>query len=159
MIRAEVRKSFRPLRETPLLIPSLAAEGALRGFRVGRAWRSTVILARVVAIGARPPGRAPLGAAPPRRRLHDRLAALTSLTAAVAFTLVEDVGEGQRLDSFFDRCGGRRRLWRCVPGHGTWPGRRGCHDGRCISAFAIVTAKIAGFLVLTHEEDERAGSP
>jgi voltage-gated potassium channel len=84
------------------LVPALSALGALRGIRAVRALRLIAVIARLVAIGglAARDGRAVL------RRHAARIAlgaaALTWLTAAVAFTMVEDVGEGQRFHSFFD---------------------------------------------------------
>lgn len=81
------------------------------------------------------------------------VAGLTWITSAVAFTLAEDVGEGGRLSSFFDG------LWWSTTtittvGYGdvypvTAAGRivGGFTMLVGISTFAIVTAKVAEFLV------------
>jgi voltage-gated potassium channel len=81
------------------------------------------------------------------------LAGFTWITSAVLFTLVEDVGEGERVHSFFDA------LWWSLTtmttvGYGdvypiTAAGRilGGFTMVVGISAFAIVTAKVAEFLV------------
>lgn len=135
------------------IIPSLSALGLLRGFRAIRALRLIAVAARLFAIGglAARDGRAVL------RRHAARIAlgaaALTWLTAAVAFTMVEDVGEGQRLQSFFDA------LWWSTAtittvGYGdiyptTAAGRvvGGFTMLVGISTFAVVTAKVASFLM------------
>ena len=81
------------------------------------------------------------------------LAGLTWVTSAVAFTLAEDVGDGRRVSSFFDA------LWWSTAtittvGYGdiypvTALGRvvGGFTMVVGISTFAIVTAKVAEFLV------------
>lgn len=141
------------------LVPSLAAFGVLRVLRAARAWRSVIVVARVAAIGgaAAKEGRSIL-------RRHAAgfalgVAAMTWLTSAVAFTLVEDVGEQGRLHSFGDA------LWWAsttitTVGYGdvfpiTAAGRiiGVVTMGVGISAFAVVTAKVAEFLVRTHDED------
>nr|WP_283251210.1 potassium channel family protein [Rhabdothermincola salaria] len=77
---------------------------------------------------------------------------MTWISAAVAFTMVEEVGEGQRLGSFFDAL-----WWSTVTittvGYGdiypvTSAGRivAGLTMLVGISAFAVVTAKVASFL-------------
>lgn len=142
------------------LVPSLTGFGVLRVLRAGRVWRSIAVLARVVAIGgaAATEGRSIL-------RRHAAafalgIAGMTWLTSAVAFTLVEDVGEDGRLHSFFDG------LWWAsttitTVGYGdvfpvTTAGRLVgvVTMGVGISAFAVVTAKVAEFLVRTSREDE-----
>ena len=88
------------------------------------------------------------------------MATMTWLTSAVAFTLVEDVGEGKRLKSFFDG------LWWSLTtmttvGYGdiypvTGAGRiiAGLTMLVGIATFAIVTAKVAEYLVRSDLEDE-----
>lgn len=141
------------------LLPSLAGFGVLRALRAGRAWQGVLVIARVVAIGG--------AAASDGRTLLRRhaaafalgLAGMTWLTAAVGFTLVEDVGEDGRLHSFFDA------LWWAsatitTVGYGdvypvTTAGRLigMVTMGVGISAFAVVTAKVAEFLVRSSAED------
>lgn len=81
------------------------------------------------------------------------IAGLTWLTSAVAFTLAEDVGDGHRIDSFFDA------LWWSTTtittvGYGdvfpvTTAGRLVGAVTMVvgISTFAVVTAKVAELLV------------
>lgn len=80
---------------------------------------------------------------------------MTWLTSAVAFTLVEDVGENGRLHSFFDALWWSSTTITTV-GYGdvfpiTTAGRLVgvVTMGVGISAFAVVTAKVAEFLVHT----------
>lgn len=87
-------------------------------------------------------------------------AGMTWLTSAVAFTLVEDVGENGRLHSFFDALWWSSTTITTV-GYGdvfpiTTAGRLVgvITMGVGISAFAVVTAKVAEFLVHTSVEDE-----
>lgn len=132
------------------LAPSLGGFGALRALR---GVRPVAALARVFAIGGL--------ASREGRQLVRRHAAsfalgvagLTWLSSAVAFTLVEDVGPDGRLHSFFDG------LWWSTTtittvGYGdvfpvTTAGRivGGFTMLVGISTFAMVTAKVAEFLV------------
>jgi hypothetical protein len=88
-------------------LPALTGFGALRILRAGRLWRSVLAVARVLAIGG--------AAAREGRTILVHHAAgfalgssgLTWLTSAVAFTLIEDVGEGGRLESSSTPSGGR----------------------------------------------------
>lgn len=134
-------------------LPSLTGFGAFRALRGARVLRTVATVARLVAIGgmAGREGRLVL-----RRHASGfaiGAAGLTWVTAAVAFTLAEDVGEGGRLQSFFDA------LWWSTAtittvGYGdvypvTTVGRLvgGFTMVVGISTFAIVTAKVAEFLV------------
>jgi voltage-gated potassium channel len=135
------------------VIPALAGLGALRVLRGTRALRALVAVLRLFAIGgaAAQQGRNVL-------RQHAAgfalgLAGFTWLTSAAAFSLAEDVGKGHRIDSFFDA------LWWSTAtittvGYGdvfpiTTAGRivGGVTMVVGISTFAIVTAKVAEFLV------------
>jgi voltage-gated potassium channel len=155
--RAYVRHEWTSLlivvAQAATFVPSLAAFGVLRVLRAGRAWRSVVVFARLVAIGgaAAREGRGVLR----RHAAGFALAAagMTWLTSAVAFTLTEDVGNGRRVHSFFDA------LWWSsttittvgygdvfpVTGSGRLIGVFTMVVG--ISTFAVVTAKVAEFLV------------
>jgi voltage-gated potassium channel len=143
------------------LVPALTGFGVLRVLRAGRVWRSIAALARVVAIGG---AAAREGASILRRHAAGfalGAAGLTWLTSAVAFTLIEDVGEGGRLESFFDA------LWWSsttittvgygdvfpVTGAGRLVGVATMGVG--ISTFAVVTAKVAEFLVRAGKEEPR----
>ena len=135
------------------VLPALGPLGVFRALRGVRGLRAAAALARLLAIGGvvaaesrsylrRNAGRIALGAA-----------GLTWLTSAAAFTLAEDVGEGGRIDSFFDA------LWWSTAtittvGYGdvfpvTTAGRivGGFTMVVGISTFAVVTAKIAEWLV------------
>jgi voltage-gated potassium channel len=135
------------------VVPAFAALGVLRGARAVRAFRVLAVVARLFAIGGiaardgrkmlnRYAGRISLGAA-----------ALTWLSAAVAFTLVEDVGEGQRLESLFDAMWWSTTTITTVGYGDIYPltsiGRivGGITMLVGISAFAVVTARVASFLV------------
>lgn len=135
------------------VLPGLSGFGILRALRGGRALRAAALVARVIAIGgaAASEGRAIL-----RRRAASfalATAGMTWLTSAVVFTLVEDVGEGGRVTSFLDAIWWSSATITTV-GYGdvapiTLPGRL---VGMLtmlvgISTFAIVTAKVAEFLV------------
>lgn len=141
------------------LLPSLTSIGALRVLRAGRAWRFVIVLARAAAIGG---ASAREGRSILRRHAASfalGVAGMTWLSAAVAFTLVEDVGTDGRLHSFFDG------LWWAsttitTVGYGdvfpiTAAGRiiGVVTMGVGISAFAVVTAKVAEFLVRTSVDE------
>lgn len=161
-VRAEWTSLLIVSSQAIALVPALTGFGLLRIFRAGRVWRSVAAMTRVVAVGgaAAHEGRAIL-------RRHAAafalgVAGMTWLTSAVGFTLVEDVGVDGRLHSFFDG------LWWST-GTITTAGSGNVAPvtaaGRLIggftmivgiSAFAIVTAKVAEFLVRTRVEEEQA---
>lgn len=146
------------------LVPGLGGVGILRAARGGRALRAVVVTLRALAVGsaAAHQGRQVIRQHAVRFGLS--LAAMTWITAAAAFTLAEDVGEGHRVHSFFDA------LWWSTTtittvGYGevypvTALGRliAGFTMLVGISTFAIVTAKIAEFLVRGDLEDLGPGS-
>jgi voltage-gated potassium channel len=153
------------------LLPALAGLGVLRVLRGARAFRAIAVVFRVIAIGG---ATAREGREVIRRRAASfalTLAALTWLTSAAAFTVVEDVGEGKQIDSFGDA------LWWSTTtittvGYGdifpvTAVGRMIAAVTMIvgISAFAVVTAKVAEFLVradveaLTEEVEALAEVP
>ena len=135
------------------LVPSLAAFGVLRVLRAGRAWRGVAVVFRLVVIGrsATREGRAIL-------RRHAAgfalgMAGFTWITSAVAFTLAEDVGAEGRVHSFFDALWWSSTTITTV-GYGdvapvTTAGRLVGVATMVvgISTFAVVTAKVAEFLV------------
>jgi voltage-gated potassium channel len=92
------------------------------------------------------------------------LAAFTWLTSAVAFTLVEDVGRTGRVESFFDALWWSTSTITTVGYGDIYPVT---HIGRLIAAitmlvgissFAVVTAKVAEFLVREPPIREGTGS-
>jgi len=144
---------FVVVAQVAALVPSLAAFGALRALRAVRVVRLLLTIARALAIGG--------SAARGRRSMFSRragtiglgAAGFTWMTSAVAFTVAEDVGDGQRIASYFDA------LWWSLStmttvGYGdifpvTGVGRLigGLTMIVGISVFALVTAKVAQFLV------------
>lgn len=160
-VRSEWTSLLIVLSQAVALLPALTSFGVLRVLRAGRVWRSLAVLARAVAIGgaAAKEGRSIL-------RRHAAgfalgVAGFTWLTSAVGFTLVEDVGATGRLHSFFDALWWSSTTMTTV-GYGdvyptTTAGRLigGVTMVVGISTFAVVTAKVAEFLVRTApSEDE-----
>ena len=149
------------------LLPALAAVGVLRVLRGARAFRAVAVAFRVIAIGG---ATAREGRALIRRRAATfalSLAGLTWLTSAAAFTVVEDVGDGKQIDSFGDALWWSSTTITTVGYGDVYPVTA---VGRMIavvtiivgiSAFAVVTAKIAEFLVRVDDEapaDEAAST-
>lgn len=143
------------------VIPGLSGFGFLGVLRAGRALRIAIVFLRLLAVGgaAAREGRGVL-------RRHAAgfalgLAGFTWITSAVLFTMVEDVGPHGRVSSFFDA------LWWSLAtittvGYGdvfpiTAAGRivGGFTMVVGITTFAIVTAKLAEFLVRSDREAER----
>lgn len=135
------------------ILPGLVGLAAVRGLRGARVVRFGIVGMRLLAVGGAVSRR---GQGLLRRHaasLALGTAGLTWVTAAVAFTLAEDVGEGRRVGSFFDA------LWwsTCtlttvgygdiypVTGLGRVVGAVTMVVG--VAAFAIVTAKVAEVLV------------
>jgi voltage-gated potassium channel len=152
-VRLEYLSLLVVIAQAVALAPALATFGALRVLRGARLVRPLALIVRGVAIGgtARRGGRDLL-------RQHAAgiglgIAGLTWFTSAAAFTVAEDVGIDGRVHSFFDA------LWWALAtittvGYGdiypvTMAGRivGGFTMIVGISTFALVTAKIAQFLV------------
>lgn len=160
--RSEWASALIVLAQIAALAPSLAGLGALRALRAGRLLRLVGLGLRAIAIG----GTAKQSGQDLLRRhaaaLAFSVAGLTWLTSAAAFTLTEDVGTSGRIGSFFDA------LWWSLAtittvGYGdiypvTAAGRviGGFTMIIGISTFALVTAKVAQFLVRSEED---RGSP
>ncbi|HEX5588597.1 MAG TPA: potassium channel family protein [Acidimicrobiia bacterium] len=161
-VRHEWTSALIVVTQALAVIPALSAFGVLRVLRAGRVLRFIVVVLRVVAIGgvSAREGRTVL-------RRHAAafglgLAGFTWILSAVLFTMVEDVGQGERVHSFFDA------LWWSLTtittvGYGdvfpvTAAGRiiGGFTMVVGISTFALVTAKFAEFLVRSDREDELA---
>ena len=159
-IRSEWTSLLIVIAQAFAVIPSLAGFGILRVLRAGRAWRSLLVLARVASIGsaAASEGRAIL-------RSHAAafafgVAGLTWISSAVGFTLVEDVGTNGRVHSFFDALWWSSTTITTVGYGDVYPTTA---VGRVIavftmvvgiSTFAVVTAKVAEFLLRPPAMDE-----
>jgi voltage-gated potassium channel len=161
-VRTEWASLLIVLAQVIALLPGLVGMAALRGLRGGRALRLGVMAVRLLAVGGAVTRR---GDGLLRRHaagLAIGTAGLTWITAAVAFTLTEDVGEGRRIGSFFDA------LWwsTCtlttvgygdvypVTGVGRMVGAVTMVVG--VAAFAVVTAKVAEVLVRPPADDGRS---
>ena len=144
------------------LLPALAAFGVLRVLRGARAFRAIAVVFRVIAIGG---VSAREGRDLIRRRAATfalSLAGFVWLTSAAAFTVVEDVGEGRPNDSFTDTLWWSTTTITTVGYGDVYPTTAA---GRMIaamtmvvgiSAFAVVTAKIAEYLVRVDDEARAA---
>ena len=158
-VRREWTSALIVIAQALALAPSLAGFGALRILRAGRAWRAIAVVARVLAIGgaAAREGRSIL-------RRHAAafafgMAGFTWITSAVGFTLAEDVGVDGRIHSFGDAIWWSSATITTV-GYGdvapiTLVGRLiGVVTMVVgISTFAVVTAKMAEFLVRADRSD------
>ncbi len=152
-VRAQWTSLLIVVAQAIALAPGLTGFGALRVLRAGRVWRFVAIVARLVAIGG---AVAADGKVMLRRHAAGfalGTAGLTWLTSAVGFTLAEDVGDGGRLNSFFDALWWSSTTITTVGYGDVFPVTAA---GRIIgvftmvvgiSTFAIVTAKVAEFLV------------
>ena len=152
-VRKEWMSPLIVISQAFAVIPSLAGFGVLRVFRGARVFRLAALVLRAAAIG----GAAALDG---RRLIREHAAAvamgiagLTWLTSAATFTIAEDVGVNGRVHSFGDA------LWWSAStittvGYGdvypvTFAGRvTGVFTMVVgVSTFALVTAKLAQFLV------------
>lgn len=132
------------------LLPSLTVLASLRVLRIVRVG---LVVARATAIGG---SVARMGRSFLRRRAASialSVAGLTWMTSAVAFTLSEDVGDGRRIGSFFDALWWSAATITTVGYGDVYPITAA---GRIIgvftmiigiSTFALVTARVAQFLV------------
>ena len=164
-VRSEWASALIVVSQAISLVPGLAGFGTLRGLRAARLLRLAAVLLRFLAIGgaAAKDGRSLLRKHAARFALSTAGAAW--LTSAVAFTLAEDVGVDGRLHSFGDA------LWWSAAtittvGYGDVYPITGI--GRVIgvftmvvgiSTFAVVTAKVAEFLVRPDTADEQTERP
>ena len=159
--RAEWSSLLIVFAQAVALLPGLATFGALRALRVlraGRLWRLLIVMARAVAVGR-------TAATDGRRMIRQHaasiafgLAGFTWLTSAASFTLVEDVGADGRLQSFFDALWWSSATITTVGYGDVYPVTTA---GRLIGVFtmvvgigtfAVVTAKIAEFLVRSPDD-------
>jgi voltage-gated potassium channel len=137
------------------LLPALGFLGILRG---SRALRVVGTVARVIGIGAASKERG-------RRFFKEKaasvafgLAGFTLISSAVAFTIAEDVGDQRRIQSFFDALWWSAATITTVGYGDIYPVTAA---GRVIAVFtmvvgistlAVVTARIAQFLISNDNE-------
>jgi len=159
-VRGEWTSLLIVVAQVLALVPGLAGVGALRVLRAGRVWRLVAVLARVAAVGG---AVAAEGKQTLRRHAAGfalGTAGVTWLSSAVGFTLAEDVGANGRLHSFFDALWWSSATITTVGYGDVYPVTAA---GRIIgvftmvvgiSTFAIITAKVAEFLVRTRATDD-----
>jgi voltage-gated potassium channel len=158
-VRAEWTSALIVVAQALALAPALSGFGVLRVLRAARLGRFVAVFVRVVAIGG--------AAATEGRQILRRhaaafalgMAGMTWITSAVAFTLAEDVGTTGRLHSFFDALWWSSATITTVGYGDVYPVTV---VGRIvgvltmvvgISTFAVVTAKVAEFLVRVRTEE------
>ena len=137
------------------LLPALGFLGILRGVR---ALRVVGALSRVIGIGAASKEQGRKYFKEKAASVAFGMSAFTLVTSAVAFTIAEDVGDGRRINSFFDA------LWWSAStittvGYGDIYPVTGA--GKIIAVFtmvvgvstlAVVTARIAQLLVSSEKK-------
>lgn len=152
-IRREWAAALIIVTQAVALFPGLAAFGALRALRGGRALRPFLVIVRLVAIGGVTAGQTRQFIRRHAANVALGAAAMTWLTSAAAFTLIEDVGVDGRVRSFTDALWWSTTTITTVGYGDVYPVTSG---GRLvgaftmvvgISTFAVVTAKVAEFLV------------
>jgi len=150
-VRTEWLNALVTIAQVIALLPSLGIAGI---FRAARGFRIVLTLTRVLGIGASASQN------DGRRLLREKavtlafgLAGFTCVTSAVAFTVVEDVGQGRRIDSFLDALWWSASTITTVGYGDIYPITA---VGRLIAIFtmlvgistlAVVTARIAKFLI------------
>lgn len=137
------------------LLPALGFLGILRG---ARALRIVGTLSRVIGIGAASKEQGRKFFKEKAASVAFGMAGFTLITSAVAFTIAEDVGEGRRINSFFDALWWSAATITTVGYGDIYPVTAA---GRIIAVFtmligvstlAVVTARIAQFLLTTDKE-------
>jgi voltage-gated potassium channel len=132
------------------LLPALGFLGILRG---ARALRVVGTISRVIGIGAASREQGRKFFKEKAASVAFGLSGFTLITSAVAFTIAEDVGDGRRIDSFFDALWWSAATITTVGYGDIYPITTA---GRIIAVFtmvigistlAVVTARIAQFLI------------
>jgi voltage-gated potassium channel len=160
-VRSEWTSALIVVTQALAVIPGLSGFGFLRVLRAGRLLRLAIVFLRLVAVGGAAAREGKTVLVRHAAGFALGLAGFTWITSAVLFTMVEDVGPHGRVHSFFDA------LWWSLAtittvGYGdvypvTAAGRivGGFTMIMGITTFAIVTAKLAEFLVRSDREAER----
>ena len=134
------------------LLPALGVLGVLRGVRAIRVFG---VIARVIGIGTATKSSGKEFFKKRATSVAFGTAGLTLITSAVAFTIAEDVGVGRRINSFFDALWWSAATITTVGYGDIYPVTAA---GRIIAVFtmvvgistlAVVTARIAKFLIAT----------
>ena len=132
------------------LLPALGFLGILRGVR---ALRIVGTLSRIIGIGAATKEQGRQFFKEKAASVAFGLAGFTLITSAVGFTMAEDVGDGRRINSFFDALWWSAATITTVGYGDIYPVTAA---GRIIAVFtmvvgistlAVVTARIAQFLI------------
>jgi voltage-gated potassium channel len=132
------------------LLPALGFFGILRGVR---ALRIVGTLGRVIGIGAATKNQGRQFFKEKAASVAFGMAGFTWITSAVGFTMAEDVGDGRRIQSFFDALWWSAATVTTVGYGDIYPVTA---VGRVIAVFtmvvgistlAVVTARIAQFLI------------
>ena len=151
-IRTQWLSFFIVISQLLALLPALGVLGVLRGVR---AIRVLGVIARVIGIGAATKSSGKEFFKKRAASVAFGVAGLTLITSAVAFTFAEDVGDGRRIHSFFDALWWSAATITTVGYGDIYPVTAA---GRIIAVFtmvvgistlAVVTARIAKFLIST----------
>ena len=151
-IRTQWLSFFIVISQLLALLPALGVLGVLRGVR---AIRVLGVIARVIGIGAATKSSGKEFFKKRAASVAFGVAGLTLITSAVAFTIAEDVGDGRRIHSFFDALWWSAATITTVGYGDIYPVTTA---GRIIAVFtmvvgistlAVVTARIAKFLIST----------
>ena len=137
------------------LLPALGFLGILRGVR---ALRIVGTLSRIIGIGAATKEQGRQFFKEKAASVAFGLAGFTLITSAAGFTMAEDVGDGRRIHSFFDALWWSAATITTVGYGDIYPVTAA---GRIIAVFtmvvgistlAVVTARIAQFLISTESK-------
>ena len=151
-IRTQWLSLFIVISQLLALLPALGIFGVLRGVR---AIRVLGVIARIFGIGAATKSSGKEFFKKRAASVAFGVAGLTLITSAVAFTIAEDVGDGRRIHSFFDALWWSAATITTVGYGDIYPVTTA---GRIIAVFtmvvgisflAVVTARIAKFLIAT----------
>ena len=151
-IRTQWLSLFIVISQLLALLPALGIFGVLRGVR---AIRVLGVIARIFGIGAATKSSGKEFFKKRAASVAFGVAGLTLITSAVAFTIAEDVGDGRRINSFFDALWWSAATITTVGYGDIYPVTTA---GRIIAVFtmvvgisflAVVTARIAKFLIST----------
>ena len=151
-IRTQWLSLFIVISQLLALLPALGIFGVLRGVRAIRVFG---VIARIFGIGAATKSSGKEFFKKRAASVAFGVAGLTLITSAVAFTIAEDVGDGRRIHSFFDALWWSAATITTVGYGDIYPVTTA---GRIIAVFtmvvgistlAVVTARIAKFLIST----------